>query len=108
CAVVLAWPFLVVAWPAAALAGQGLGAAALGAYLAALAACLYGVLVRRRWVRVRALDLAIPGLGPAFDGYRIAQVSDLHIGGLWPRARAEAWVRRVAALDVDLVAMTGD
>ena len=29
-----------------------------------------------------------PASAPAFDGYRIAQLSDLHIGGLWPRERA--------------------
>src|SRR5439155_19156687 len=45
---------------------------------------------------------------PAFDGYRIAQLSDLHIGGLWPKARAERWARRVNALDVDSIALTGD
>ena len=108
CATVLAWPLLVLAAPVAALAGAGPGGAALGAYAAALAACLYGVFVRRRWVRVRTLDVDVAGLGPAFDGYRIAQLSDLHIGGLWPRARAAGWIRRVAALDVDLVALTGD
>jgi predicted MPP superfamily phosphohydrolase len=64
--------------------------------------------VRRRWVRVRTVDVPIAGLGVAFDGYRIAHLSDLHIGGLCPRARAERWCARVAALDVDLVALTGD
>jgi predicted MPP superfamily phosphohydrolase len=47
-------------------------------------------------------------MAQAFDGYRIAQLSDLHIGGLWPRARAARWVRGVNALDADLVALTGD
>ena len=108
CATVLTWPLLVVAAPVAAIRGAGPGAAALGAYLAALAVCLYGVVVRRRWVRVRTIDVAVAGLGAAFDGYRIAHLSDLHIGSFCPRARAEGWVRRVAALDVDLVALTGD
>ncbi len=77
-------------------------------YLAGLALSFYGVVVRRRWVRIRTIDVVIPGLGPAFDGYRIAQLSDLHIGGLWPRARAERWTRAVNGLDVDLIALTGD
>lgn len=85
-----------------------LGDLALGAYLAALALSFYGVVVRRRWLRVRTIEISVPGLGPAFEGYRIAQLSDLHIGGLGPRRRAARWVARANALDVDLVALTGD
>jgi hypothetical protein len=116
-ATLLAWPLLLVAtagllmhaaFAGAAGLGARLGGAALGAYGAALAVTAYGVAVRRRWVRVRTVDVPVPGLGPAFEGYRIAHLSDLHVGGLWPRARAERWVARVRALDVDLVALTGD
>jgi hypothetical protein len=85
-----------------------LGDLALTTYVAGLALSFYGVMVRRRWVRVRTLDISVPGLGAAFDGYRIAQLSDLHIGGLGPRRHAERWVARANALDVDLVALTGD
>jgi uncharacterized protein len=117
CATVLGTLLFVVGAPIAvahhALSQSGslvteLRALALAAYLAALAVSFYGVVVRRRWVRVRTIDVPIVGLGPAFDGYRIAQLSDLHIGGLWPRRRAERWVQRVNHLDVDLVALTGD
>ena len=87
---------------------QELGALALLTYLAALVVALYGVLLRRRWVRVRTIDVPIAGLGAGFDGYRIAQLSDLHIGGLWPRPRASRWVDRVNRLDADLIALTGD
>jgi predicted MPP superfamily phosphohydrolase len=87
---------------------ERLQAAAALSYAAGLSAAVYGVAVRRRWVRVRTIDVSIAGLGPRFDGYRIAQLSDLHIGGLCPRGRAERWVRRVNALDADLVALTGD
>jgi predicted MPP superfamily phosphohydrolase len=107
-ATVAAWPVFVVAAIAASILHENVGTAALASYLTALVVCLYGVFVRRRWVRVRSLDVAIAGLGPAFDGYRIAQLSDLHIGGLWSRRRAARWVSRVNALDVDLVALTGD
>jgi predicted MPP superfamily phosphohydrolase len=84
------------------------GASALAAYLASFALAAWGVLVRRRWVRVRTLDVTIPDLPPSFEGYRIAQLSDLHIGSLCPRERGDRWVQRVNALDVDLVALTGD
>ena len=107
-AAVLSVVFFLPAALAAVLAGAPVAAAGLAAYLAALPVSLYGVVVRRRWVRVRTLDVPIAGLPPGFDGYRIAQLSDLHIGGLWPRARALRWVRMVNALDADLVALTGD
>jgi predicted MPP superfamily phosphohydrolase len=107
-ATVAACPLFVVAAIAASILHEDVSAAALASYLAALALCLYGVFVRRRWVRVRSLDVPVVGLGAAFDGYRIAQLSDLHIGGLWSPARAARWVSRVNALDVDLVALTGD
>ncbi len=85
-----------------------LGDLSIATYLCALVVSFYGVVVRRRWVRVRTLEISVPGLGAAFDGYRIAQLSDLHIGGLTPRRHAERWVARANALDADLVALTGD
>lgn len=69
---------------------------------------VWGVCLRRRWVRVRGLDIPMAGLGSAFDGYTVAQLSDLHIGSFCSRQRAEAWAARVNALDVDLVVLTGD
>ena len=42
------------------------------------------------------------------DGYRIAQISDIHIGPALGRRFAAELTRRVNALDADLVAVTGD
>jgi len=81
---------------------------ALVAYLVALAIAAWGVFVRRRWVRTRELDIMIPGLPAAFDGYRVAQLSDLHLGGLTPPKWGEGWVRLANAAAPDLVAVTGD
>jgi uncharacterized protein len=108
CATLASVPVFVVAALAAAVSGAPVGAAGLVAYLTALAVSLYGMHVRRRWVRVRAIDVPVAGLPAAFEGYRIAQLSDLHIGGLWPRARAARWVGMVNREGADLVALTGD
>ena len=78
------------------------------AYLALLVVASWGVFVRRRWVEEREIEVAIPGLPPAFDGYRIAHLSDLHVGSLTPRAVFEKWVARTNAKKPDLVAITGD
>ena len=51
-------------------------------YLSGLAVCGYGVLVRRRWFRVVEREVRVPGLDAQFDGYRIAHLSDMHIGAL--------------------------
>ena len=32
------------------------------------------------WVRLRELELAVPGLPPELDGLRIAHLSDFHLG----------------------------
>ena len=42
------------------------------------------------------------------DGFRIAQISDIHIGPILDRRFAEHVVERVNALQPDLVAVTGD
>ena len=82
---------------------------ALGAYLFFFAMAAWGVFVRRRWVLTRELQRRDPGPAASeFEGYRVAQLSDLHIGGLTPRRWGEAWARRSNAAAPDLVVVTGD
>ena len=80
----------------------------VGSYVAGVAFAIYGVALRRRMVVVTRLRLELPGLDPAFDGFRIVQLSDLHVGSHCPRARVDGWVQRANALEPDLVALTGD
>jgi uncharacterized protein len=68
----------------------------------------WGVWVRRRWLRVVHVDIPIAGLSPELDGYRIAQISDLHIGNYDSKGRGLEWAARVNRLEPDLVAVTGD
>jgi len=58
--------------------------------------------------RVNRQEIAIAGLPAAFDGYRIAQISDLHCGPFASGARVDRWVAKVNSLEADLVAVTGD
>jgi predicted MPP superfamily phosphohydrolase len=62
------------------------------------------------WLRTRVLEIGILGLPPAFDGVRIAHLSDFHLGAPLSRGRvaterAVAWVEGRAP---DLVCITGD
>jgi len=78
------------------------------AYLSGIAVCGYGTLVRRRWFRVVERDLPVPGLDPRLDGLRIAQLSDLHVGTLTPKAWGLAWAKAANRRAPDLAVVTGD
>ena len=95
---------LPLAWLATQL---GLSSdAAFGSAGALALACGWRA-VRRR-PRVRRRDVLIDGLPEALDGYRIGQLSDVHCGPHTPAERVADWVERLNALEVDLVAVTGD
>jgi predicted MPP superfamily phosphohydrolase len=112
------WPFFV--WWTASLLFLLLAPFAMGAIwlfhvptklalLAALAVTAGGVMLAfRQRPTVRARDVYVAGLPPAFDGYRIAQISDLHCGPFARGARVARWVAAVNRLEADLVAVTGD
>ena len=56
--------------------------------------------------QVEQVDISIAGLPQAFDGYRIAQLSDLHVDAFSDGGQA---LRRVLdGLDFDLCVLTGD
>jgi hypothetical protein len=57
---------------------------------------------------VRHVDVEVPDLPAAFDGLRIAQLSDLHIGPHTPRRFLRRVLDATQALEADLVAVTGD
>ncbi|HEY0705814.1 MAG TPA: metallophosphoesterase [Polyangia bacterium] len=71
-------------------------------------AILAGLRALSRRPRIFRHTVCIAGLPPAFAGYQIAQISDVHCGPFTPPERVLAWVRRVNALSPDLIAVTGD
>ena len=54
------------------------------------------------------VELEFPDLPPAFDGYRIAHLSDLHISAAARADRTAGVVRLVNECKPDLIAITGD
>jgi len=78
--------------------------------LAALAAVAsaWGIYEGVRCPDIVRVEVAWEELPPAFDGYRIVHLSDLHCSTAVRRGRIAEIVGRVNSLDADLVAITGD
>ena len=74
----------------------------------ALAMAAIGFWNARRTARVVQVDVPIADLPPALEGFRIAQISDIHVGPTIKSRYLERIVDRVNRLQADLVAITGD
>ncbi len=88
--------------------GPGAGLRAAAVLGVALLAGLAGLRSGLAPPQLRRVEFELPRWPAARDGYRIVQISDIHIGPILGRAFAEALVTRVNALVPDLVAVTGD
>lgn len=69
---------------------------------------LIGVVWAKRGLRIRHVKVPIRDLPPALEGFRIAQISDLHIGATIGRSYVQKVVRLVRSLDPDVTVLTGD
>jgi predicted MPP superfamily phosphohydrolase len=81
--------------------------AALVVVLATLASII-GYRNARAVPALKQVDIPIDDLPAALDGFRIAQITDLHVGPTIKAAQMKAIVDVVNQLDVDFVAITGD
>lgn len=77
--------------------------------VASLAMVVYGLGWGWRRFTVREVTVPVAGLPPAFEGYRIVQISDLHLGtyAMAPEC-VERIVREANARHPDAVCFTGD
>ena len=82
------------------------GAAAAGA--ASVGVVGYGVATALGPPDVLAVPVRLRRLDPAFNGFRIAVVSDIHLGPLAGRTHTERIVRMINESAPDLVAIVGD
>jgi uncharacterized protein len=69
---------------------------------------LYSGEIDRHDLEVVPITIALSGLPDAFDGFRIVQLSDIHLREYTEESFLQAVVDRVNALRPDLVALTGD
>ena len=68
----------------------------------------WGYWEARRMAEVVEVDVPVAGLPPELDGYRIAQVTDIHIGPTIKGDFLDGVVEVVNGLSPDLIAVTGD
>jgi predicted MPP superfamily phosphohydrolase len=75
---------------------------------AAVGLVVDGYLLGYRRLDVTRLDVTLPGLPPELDGFRVAQLSDLHVGPIADRDAFRDALDRTVAEAPDLIVVTGD
>ncbi len=68
----------------------------------------YGIFIERYLVRFNRYAIPVPNLPPAFNGFTIIHISDVHYGPLVPYWFLKRLFRKVNALEKDLIVCTGD
>lgn len=83
----------------------------IGMVLAAVGFMLvmYGLCIGRTQIETRTVTIKSSQVPPSFNGYRIVQLSDLHVGSL---LKDEYWIKNlpqyIQSLNPDLIVFTGD
>lgn len=68
----------------------------------------YGIAEARQTPQVKRVPIKIKHLPRVLEGFRIAQITDIHVNPIFRRAAVEEIVAVVNTLDADIVALTGD
>lgn len=77
--------------------------------ITALSAMVYGSTIGRTRLRVEHIVLELEDLPLAFDGFRIAQFSDVHLGNMSPEnPLVQNMVNKINELNPDIVVQSGD
>ena len=69
---------------------------------------IYAHKIEPNWLEIKQIRIALPHLDRAFAGYRIVQLTDLHVGDGIDRAQLARIVATVNAQQPDLIVLTGD
>lgn len=68
----------------------------------------YGIAEARQTPQVKEVPIRIPHLPAPFEGFRIVQITDVHISPTFRRCSVEDIVAVVNTLNADIVTLTGD
>jgi len=76
--------------------------------LLAVGGGIYSFLIEPAQIKIESVNLKLRRLTPGFSGIRIAQISDIHMGGWMNSDRLQNVVDLVVAQEPDLLLITGD
>jgi predicted MPP superfamily phosphohydrolase len=85
-----------------------MGVVALDFFLLAIGGVGYGYLMEPNWFKVETIRLKLPRLSRKFSGLRIAQISDIHMGGWMNLERLQRVADLVIEEKPDMLLITGD
>ena len=68
----------------------------------------YATRIEPNWIDIAEIQITLPNLPPPFSGYRIAQISDIHLGGWMNEERFSRVVDLLNIQNPDSVVITGD
>jgi hypothetical protein len=87
---------------------QFVGRTAAVAVGAPFVAGAYGLLYGRLNLQVTAQTIRLPRLPRAFEGFRICQLSDIHIGPFMPAEEIRRYAAIASAQRAEMIVLTGD
>ncbi len=108
---ILYMPLMLLGKGIAALLSMSAAPFLLGAFGIALVFflfMLYGISLGKYQYKVSNVPLAIPDLPAAFEGFKIAQISDIHSGTFDSIKAVEKGVKMVNEQKADIIVFTGD
>lgn len=73
-----------------------------------LAMSLYGNRIGKNLEVENFYDVPVKNLPPELEGFKLAQISDIHLGAYFSLERLEKLLQRIADAEPDLLAITGD
>ena len=73
-----------------------------------LAYCIYGFTYQKTQVKIQEVDLQFKKLPSSFEGFKIVQISDLHLGTFKDTRAYENYIGIIRQLSPDMLIMTGD
>ncbi|MEA5594359.1 metallophosphoesterase [Rivularia sp. UHCC 0363] len=77
-------------------------------FITSICALLYAHFIEPNWIDVNYVQLKLPHLASEFNGYRIVQISDIHVDKQTKKRRLNHIFRLVNRQKPDLIAITGD
>lgn len=64
--------------------------------------------IEPQWIQIKNLDITLPNLEENFEGWRILQVSDIHINQWMTEERLTNIVNLINEQQPDIIVLTGD